>query len=337
MKKLDVTVLMDAACIPEGDTGFTSDTHADTTEYHVVTALRELNHGVEVLGVSDKVEPLVRHLTEHRPDIVFNLTEQFRDDRRMDRNIVGLLELMAIPYTGTGSLGLMICRNKGLCKQLLHARRVRVPGFVVVPKGKRIRVPRTIKWPLVCKPNMEDGSDGISNASLVKNEDELHERARLVHERFNQAAIAEQYVEGRELYVGVLGNKRLKVLPPREIYLPPADQGGPVLATARVKFDEEYQKKWNITFGISQLDDETLENVVRTCKRAYRVLQIQDYGRMDLRITPEKHVVVLEANPNPDIAFGEEVAESAARIGIPYNALIEGILRSALRRYRDAN
>ncbi|MBD3392265.1 MAG: hypothetical protein GF418_09375 [Chitinivibrionales bacterium] len=336
MKKLDITVLMDAACIPAEDPEFTGGSASDTTEYHVVHALRELKHAVTILGVSDSVQEMVRHLSEHRPDIVFNLTEQFRDDRGMDRHIAGLLELMDVPFTGTGALGLLLCRNKGLCKQLLSSRKVRVPHFVVVPRGKRIHVPKTVSFPLVVKPNLEDGSDGISNASLVYDDEALNARARMVHERYNQSAIAEEYIEGRELYVGVIGNNRLTVLPPREIFLPKPETGGPVLATQRVKFDTDYQKRWNIRFGFGEFEEKQLQNIVRTCKRAYRALQIQDYGRMDVRVTPDGHVVILEANPNPDIAYGEEVAEAASRAGIEYEALVQRVLNLALRRYRSA-
>jgi D-alanine-D-alanine ligase len=332
-EKLNVTVLMDDATIPVDSPDFLAENLEPTTEYHIVSALRELGHYVRICGVDNKVTPIVHELADHKPDIVFNLAEQFRDERRMDSHLAGLLELMNIPFTGTGSLGLMLCRNKGLCKQLLSARKIRVPHFIVVPQNRKVHVPKAIRFPLVVKPLLEDGSDGITKSSLVKDEKELMDRSRLVHDKFHQSAIAEEYIEGQEIYVGVIGNKRLKVLPPRQIFLPDPNGGGPVLATQRAKFDVEYQKKWNIKFGFAQLDKEIAEKVIRICKRAYRVLQIHDFGRMDIRITPDNLIYILEVNSNPDIAYGEEVAESAEKAGIKYTDLIDRILRMALQRY----
>ncbi|MBD3320547.1 MAG: ATP-grasp domain-containing protein [Chitinivibrionales bacterium] len=331
MRKLTITVLMDIACIPSESPGDKTTEH--TTEYHVVTALKELGHRVHILGVGDRVEPIIAGLTENRPDLVFNLTEQFRNDRRMDKHIAGLLELLKIPFTGTGFSGLMLCRNKGLCKQLLKARKIHVPRFVILFPKKSFRVPGTLHFPLVVKPLYEDGSEGISNASLVKDCDELRERATLVFERWNQPVIAEEYINGRELYVGVLGNRRQKVLPPRELFFGNAETGGPVLATYRVKWNEDYQKKWNIKFGNAALGDPAKELIARSCKKAYHILQVLDYGRIDIRLTPDNKVYILEVNPNPDIAYGEEVAEAAEKAGICYNNLIDGIIRSAMKRY----
>ncbi|MBD3345042.1 MAG: hypothetical protein GF401_08275 [Chitinivibrionales bacterium] len=195
-------------------------------------------------------------------------------------------------------------------------------------------MPKSLHFPLVVKPLYEDGSEGISNASLVKDIVELEERARMVFERWNQPVIAEEYIEGRELYVGVIGNRRLAVLPPRELYFGSSDEGGPVLATYRVKWNQEYQKKWNITFGFAKLDDSARDIIARACKKAYHILQVQDYGRIDVRLTPDNKVYILEVNPNPDIAYGEEVAEAAEKIGICYNDLIDRIVRFALRRYK---
>ncbi|MFC1586112.1 D-alanine--D-alanine ligase, partial [Fibrobacterota bacterium] len=182
--KLKVTVLMDFNCIPDESPDFLDDTIEPTTEYHVVSSLRELGHYVRICGVNNNVAAIVHELSDNKPDMVFNLVEQFRDDRRMDRHVAGLLELMNIPFTGTGSLGLMLGRNKGLCKQLLRPRKIRVPEFIVVPLGRKVRIPKSLPYPLVVKPLFEDGSDGISRSSLVKDEKELLDRARMVHDKF---------------------------------------------------------------------------------------------------------------------------------------------------------
>ena len=334
--RLKVTMLVDATTVPGDDPGLSVKTDTPTTEYHVATSLRELNHEVRLVTVTESVQSLSEQLAADNSDVVFNLTEEFRGDRRMDQNIAALMELMSIPFTGAGSIGLQLCRAKGLCKQLLSLHKIRVPGFVTLHPGDKIRIPKTVHFPLVVKPVYEDGSDGISNASLVKDEDQLRERVAMVHEHWKQPAIAEEYIEGRELYVGLIGNKRIRALPPREWFTGNGNGSnhGPVLATYRVKWDKAYREKWNIRFGFAQLSEEILRDIDRTCKKVYRILQMRDYGRIDLRLTPENKLVILEANANPDIGYGDELAEAAAKAGIDYHALIERILRLALDRYR---
>lgn len=329
---LTVTCMVDEATVVEGDPEFRRPPRNATAEYHVMAALRELGHEVRVLAATDNVHGLVRDLVDNRPDVVFNLTELFRWDRRLDANIAGLLELIGVPYTGTGPAGLMLARNKGLSKHLLNTRKIRVPRFAVLPLGRRVRVPVSLNYPLVVKPLFTDGSEGISNASLVSSREELEERAGFLHERFKQAAIAEEYVEGREVYIGVTGSARLRVLPPRELFFGRSDEGGPVLATYKLKWDEEYQKRWLVRFDHGDLDDALARRVSRICRRAFRVLQLRDYGRVDLRVTPDGQVYVLEVNPNPNLARDDELAQAAHRAGIGYASLIDRILHSALRR-----
>ena len=169
--------------------------------------------------------------------------------------------------------------------------------------------------------------------SLVSSDAELEERTRFIHERWQQPAIAEEYIEGRELYAGILGNKRLTVLPIRECLFDPDVKEGPQMATYHVKYNAEYRKRWNITFGFAELAEPIVKNISHICKRVYRILNMRDYGRVDLRLTHDNKVVVLEANPNPDLAYGDEVAEAADRSGLSYENLIDSILRLALRRY----
>jgi len=328
---MNVTVLMDAGAIPDDDADFAADPQK-TTEGHVVTALRELGHTVRPVPVGYDVPEVVAALSDADPDLVFNLAEQFANDRRLDVSVVGLLEMMHLPYTGTGPAGLMLCRDKGLCKQLLSLHRIRVPDFAVFPPARPPRVRKRLRYPLIVKPVYEDGSDGIAIASLVSSDAELLDRVRFVHDRFQQVAIAEEYIAGRELYVSVLGNARLRVFPAREIRFGAADAGGPPIATSRVKWDKGYRQKWRIAYGDADLDEPTFAAVARVCKRAYRVLQLQDFGRIDLRLTPDNKITLLEANPNPDVAYGDEVAEAARAGGMEYNQLIDAICRLALRR-----
>jgi len=332
-RRLNIIVLVDATAIPANDPHFNSTPETPTTEYYVIAALRTLQHNVSILGAVNNVGTIISSLKEQKPDIVFNLTEQFAGDRQFDKNITALLELVNIPFTGTGPTGLMLCRDKRLCKQLLSLHKIRVPSFIYLPPDRSIFVPRSLRYPLVVKPAFEDSSEGISNASLVANESALRERAKFVHERWHEAAIAEEYIKGRELYVSIIGNKKLIVFPIRECLFESNEGEGPQLATYRVKWNEKFRKKWNIDFGFAGLDTPTVKNIERTCKRVYRLLQIRDYGRIDLRLTPENKLVILEANSNPDIASGEDVAEAAKKVGISYEKLIERILRIALQRY----
>jgi D-alanine-D-alanine ligase len=330
---LNITVLVDPVTIPPDDPHFTNPQEKPITEYHVCEALRLLGHHVAVQGAEYDIPAVARALAEQEPDLVFNLTEQFCGDRRLDKNIAALLELLEIPFTGAGVIGLMLARDKSLCKQILTLHKIRVPHFISLHHQRPIRIPRNLPYPMVVKPAFEDSSEGLSNASVVYDAEALTERAVFIHERWNQPAIAEEYIEGRELYVSVIGNRRLTVLPPRECCFNAESDQGPVILTYRCKWDDDYREKWNITFGFAELEPAVLKNIERVCKRAYRALQLQDYGRMDLRLTPDNRLVILEANPNPDIAYGEEVAEAAERAGIAYEPLIDKIIRLALRRY----
>jgi D-alanine-D-alanine ligase len=332
-RRLHITVLVDPATVPPDDPEFRDSEGKTITEYHVCHALRGLGHRVSAMGAEYDIASVATTLKQQAPDLVFNLTEQFCGDRQMDKNIAALLELLDIPFTGAGAMGLLLARDKRLCKQILRLHRIRVPNFISLPYRHRMRVPANLPYPMVVKPAFEDSSEGISNASLVYDAQALAERAAFIHERWKQAAIAEEYIEGRELYVSVIGNKRLTVLPARECYFNEKGDQGPVLLTYRCKWDCAYREKWKIEFGFADLPGGVLQGVERVCKRVYRALQLQDYGRIDLRLTPDEKLVVLEANPNPDIAYGEEVAEAGRKAGMNYESFIDKIIHLALRRY----
>ena len=332
-KKLNITVLVDDAEIPADDSDFLTPPEDSSTEYHVIGALRFLGHNVSILGAVEDIEVMVVKLKEQNPDIIFNLTEHLGGNRRFDKNIAALLEMLEIPFTGAGSTGLLLSRDKRLCKQLLSLYRIRVPNFVSLPRDKTVRLPKTVHFPLVVKPAFEDSSEGISNVSIVDSEDKLKERAQFVHEKWEQAALAEEYIQGREFYVSIIGNKKLTVLPIRECHFNFEGNKGPCLATYRVKWDKEYREKWDIEFGFAELEASVAKSIERVCKKAYRVLQLMDYGRIDIRLTPDNKIFFLEANCNPDLAYGEEVAESADKLGISYEDFIKRILNTALRRY----
>jgi len=332
-ERLKITVLADEAEIPAGDPELSARPEKPTTEYYVTDTLRTLGHNVSVLGAGEDINLIIESLGEQNPDLVFNLTEHIGGDRRFDKNIAALLEMLKIPFTGSDMTGLLLSRDKRLCKQLLSLYRIRVPRFISLPHNKIIHVPKFFHFPLVVKPAFEDSSEGISNASKVDNEEALRERVQFIHQRWEQDAIAEEYVEGRELYVSILGNSKLLVLPIRQCHFNFNASEGPCLATYRVKWNEEYRKKWNIEYGFAELDSQTVKNIERTCKKVYRVLQLKDYARVDLRLTPDNKIVILEANSNPGLAYGEDVAEAAKKYGICYEDLIKRIISISLQRY----
>jgi len=332
-KKLNITVLVDEAEIPPADPDFLTTPNQTTTEFHVIQTLRELGHNVSVLGAVKDIEKMCAGLKNQKADLVVNLTEHLEGERRFDKNIAALLEMSEIPFTGAGLMGLMLSRDKRLCKQLLSLHKIRVPAFVSLPPERIVRLPKNIHFPLVVKPAFEDSSEGISNASIVENHAALTERVHFVHERWDQPAIAEQYIEGREFYVGILGNKKLLVLPIRECRFNFKGNNGPCLATYRVKWNKQYRKKWNIEFGFADLPPSVVKNIERVCKKVYKILHLRDYGRIDIRLTSDNKIYILEANPNPDLAYGDEVAEAAEKMGISYENFIKRILNTALKRY----
>lgn len=331
-RRLKVLCIFDLA-EPAGDTDLTEELKTDDwmTERHVLEALGGLGHEAPVVGVYDDVVPLIESVKSKKPDVAFNLTEHFAGDRSLDKSVAAILDLLGVPYTGSGPMGLGLARDKALAKKILSYHKVRVPRFLEFERGSAIKIPKHVPYPLIVKPIGEDASEGISLASLVRRKKELEERVRFVHESVGRGAIAEEYVEGRELYCSVLGNRRLRVLPIRELCV--ENPKGPKFLTYRLKWDAKYQEKWGLMVGfVPDLPPEIVRRIVRISKRVYRALQMRDYARIDIRLAPDGRVYVLEANPNPFLAKEEDFAESAQEAGIDYEPLIDRILSLALRR-----
>jgi D-alanine-D-alanine ligase len=303
------------------------------TEADVLACLRKLGHEVETLAIYDEVKVVLERKEAFQPDVVFNLCETFFSDRAHEANIPALLELMKVPYTGAGPDALMLCKDKALAKKLLAYHRIRVARFLVSSRDRPLRRLGRFAYPAFVKPLGEESSDGIALASLAKNEAEALERARFLHERFESDAMIEEYVEGRELYLGVLGNKRLTVFPPREIFFgEPPQEDSPRFATAKAKWDDAYRKKWKIRNGPAGPLPPGLERkLAELARKVYRILNIRGLGRIDARLTQGGEVVVIEANPNPSLAKDDDFAQAALQVGIGYEALIQRILENALK------
>jgi len=264
---------------------------------------------------------------------VFNLLEEFHSNMLFDQNVVSLLELLRVPYTGCNPRGLVLARSKSLCKKLLHYHRIPVPDFLVIPRGHRTRRPKKLEFPLIVKSLMEHASFGIAQASVVDDDDKLAERVDFIHDNVGTDAIAERFIEGREIYVGVLGNDRLVALPPIELVFENMPANAALIATAKVKHDIAYQEKRGITLGPAKgLEPEVIEKMSRFAKRIYKTLELDGYARIDFRLGADGVPYFLDANPNPDISDGEELASAAALVGMKYGDLISKILSLGLKR-----
>jgi D-alanine-D-alanine ligase len=315
--------------VPEG-TDITAA--AWRTEYDVITTLRTMGHEVQTLGVHDDLSELRRASTDFKPHIAFNLLEGFDDITIFDQNVVSHLELLKLPYTGCNPRGLLMARDKSLSKKLLAYHRIDVPEFEVFRIGRPVRRPKRLSFPLMVKSLTQEASIGISQASVVETDEKLMERVAFVHESIGTAAIAEQYIEGRELYVGILGNQTLQALPVWELFFTNMPPEARRIATDRVKWSVKYQKKYGIDSGpAKELPGQDTDKIQHTCKRAYRALELSGYARIDLRLDDAGTIWVLEANPNPQIAKGEDFAASAEKVGIAYDALLQRIINLGLR------
>lgn len=332
---MKIVALVDDETVADDDPQFEGRDAATRAraEFHVMQALRDLGHSARAISFGPDILQTQKELLDAAPELVFNLTEHAGGDRRGDADVAGLLDLLRVPYTGTGPAGMVLCRDKATCKRVLGYHRIRVPAFCLLAPGHP-SAPRAMRYPAIVKPLYEDGSDGISLSSLIREPAELANRVKMIHERMKQPAIAEEYVEGRELYVSVIGNGTPRVLPPRELRFGNPEGRGPHIATARVKWDEEYRKKWNISYGPAELDAPLARRIASLSRRIYELLQIRDYGRIDLRLTPGGDLVFLEANPNPDLSSDGDLGESARADGLPYGQLIDRIVHFALRRKR---
>ncbi|HMP77179.1 MAG TPA: hypothetical protein PKE12_12860 [Kiritimatiellia bacterium] len=337
-RKLKVLALFDAIAPTALDQDLSAELQTPDwkTEAHVLAALRELGHETNYLALFDNLDLLRQKLAAFQPDIVFNLADQFRNNRAFDQNIVSVLEMDGTPFTGCGSVPLTLCKHKGISKKILGYHRIHVPGFVMIPRGRRRMPTRGLKFPLLVKPLKEESSLGISQASLVYDDAQLAERVRFIHEKFDNDVIAEEYIDGRELYVGVLGATRLQVFPIRELVFREVPPDEPKIATYKAKWDEEYRKRWGLENQFAEgLDPQLVRKIEHTCKRIHRLLLIDGYARLDLRLTPAGDLYFIEANPNPMLAADEDFAQSAARAGLAYPQLIQRILRLGLATNRE--
>jgi D-alanine-D-alanine ligase len=332
MKKLRVLALVHKHLVPPPYTEGLDVINAEwKMEFDVTSTLEEAGHEVKVAGVHDDLGAIRAAVEEFKPAILFNLLEAFADITTFDQNVVSYLELLRLPYTGCNPRGLTLARDKSLSKKLLAYHRIPVPEFTVVRRGRKPVLSKRLCFPLIVKSLVYEASTGISQASVVENEEQLHRRVQFVHDSLGTAAIVEQFVDGRELYVGVLGNERLQVFPVWEMFFTQMPDNNWRIATERVKWSTKYQQRHGIQTDEAKLPDGMAERIGQVAKRVYRALDLSGYARIDLRMDANGQVYVIEANPNPQLAYGEDFAESAERAGLSYEQLLERIMSLGLQ------
>jgi D-alanine-D-alanine ligase len=331
MRRYRILIITDAALVPSTELTDLAANEESVTEYHVYSTLHGLGHHVRLMGVGDQLTELRDAIRDWRPHVVFNLMEQFAGIVAYDYYVVAYLELMRQRYTGCNPRGLMLSRDKVLAKQVLAWHRVATPAFHFIPFGKRFREPRRLSFPLFVKSATDDASLGIAQASIVDDMQSLRERVEFIHDQVQSDALVEEYIEGRELYIGVLGNAQLTTFPVWEMNfgtLPDVQAG---IATRKVKWDRKYQEKHGITTGPApDLSSAQTEQLRRLAKRIYRALHMNGFARMDFRMRQDGSVFLLEANANPNLTRGEDLADSAATVGVSYQALLTRIVNLGL-------
>jgi D-alanine-D-alanine ligase len=308
-------------------------------EYQIADALRVRGHDVILVGVRNDLQYLVQSLDEFQPDLVFNAVEAFHGNAGLEYMIPAMLEAEGFHYTGAPPLALLVSRNKAMSKKVLAYHGIRVPGFVTCRPGESLVVPETLRFPLIVKPLQSDASAGIAQASVVQDASALLDRVTMIHDRFDQPAIAEEFVDGRELYVSLIGNgDRVDILPITEMVFDkrrtrPEER----IATQFAKWDEDYRARKGIRNVFARpLARATRKRIEEICRTAFRALWLRDYARLDIRLAPDGEVWFLEANANPFISYGHDMANAADKAGMDYYAFIQRLVDEAVTRYAHA-
>ena len=296
------------------------------TEYDVVYTLRGMGHEVRPVGVGSELGPILKAVEEYKPHVAFNLLEEFDGYPLFDQHVVSYLELNKQKYTGCNPRGLTLTHDKALTKKILAYHRIHSPRFAVFPVNRKVQRPNRLRFPLFVKSLSDEGSVGIAQASIVRDDEKLKERVNFIHRQNETPAIAEEYIEGREIYVGVIGNERLQAYTPWELIMPNLPDGAANIATGKVKWDVAYQKKVGLVTQPAVIEKEAEKEFERLSKRVYRILGLSGYARIDYRLTQGGRIYVLEVNPNPQIAHQEDFADSAEHCGVKYEALLQKII-----------
>ncbi len=327
---MKILVLMHKDLVPPEniqENNFDKDEVPWITEYDVINALLELGHKVKACGVISDLKVIKNAIDEFKPTLIFNLLEEFDGEVLFDQNVVSYLELLRVPYTGCNPRGLMLARDKALAKKILLFHRLKTPHFQVFPKNKKTKKAKHLNYPLIVKCLTEEASLAIAKASIVHNEEKLIERVKYINQKIGVDAIVEEFVEGREFYVGVMGNYKIKTLPVWELKFENVERPEKELYSNRAKWNNKYRDRKGIKTEHAQLDDEVVKRINHICKKAYKHLNLNGYARVDLRMNSNGDIYIIEVNPNPNIAREDEFATSAKFEGKNYTSLLTDILR----------
>jgi D-alanine-D-alanine ligase len=338
MSKLKVVVLFDRVLVDEDEEAAASDKSPvvrtldkKEVEEEVADALVKLGHE-PVLHELDGTPKSLLALARLDCDLVFNLTESFGDDDTADFKIAGFLELIGKKYTGSGTHGLLLAQDKAIAKKMFAFHGVRTPTFAKSYRG-RLDFSHDLQFPVIVKPAREDGSIGIEFSAVVTSIRELMERIDWLHANFDSPVLIEEYIDGREMYVGVIGNDNPEALPVIELDLSKLPDGTPRIAAAEVKWGKGTDAYRDTKSAVAtDLPDETVKLLQQTAVAAYQTLELRDYGRVDMRLKPDGQVYVIEVNPNPWLSSKAEFAMAARKSGRPYPQLIGEITELALGR-----
>ena len=330
MKSQRILVLMHETLVPPENLSGVSQKQIDEfrTEYDVVQQLKSSGHQVRCLGLGDNLAELTATIKEWRPHVAFNLAEEFQGRVSYDQHVVSFLELLRQPYTGCNPRGLMLSRDKALSKRLLSFNGIATPGFVVFTRGQRIVLPPELQFPLFVKSVSDDASLGIAQASIVHDMRKLKQRVGFIHEQTGSDALVEEFIPGRELYVGVIGNQRPQTYPVWEMDFGSSDKNGNAIATRKAKWDRNYRNRHVIgSHAAHRLAPSITKEIRSMALRGYRALSLTGYARMDFRLSQAGRLFLLEANANPCLTAKEDFATSAAHAGDDYASLLERIIR----------
>ncbi|MFL5321778.1 MAG: ATP-grasp domain-containing protein [Myxococcaceae bacterium] len=304
----------------------------DPVVQSLLDALKELGHTATEVAVHDRVFDILDLINKSGCDLVFNVCETFAGDYRMEVNVAALMEMGGVKYTGSGMAGLLLAQDKILAKQLLEYHEIPTPEFAAFD-GETFEMNGMLGFPMIVKPSRSDASIGIGKHSVVKTWDELTDRVRKIRRELGDEALAEEFIEGREVYVGVLGDpKGPEVLQVVELDFGKWDESQPKVSDREVKFGPETAGSPRLVMA-KDIPPELAERINRAALLAYRALKVRDYARIDFRISNEGEVFVLEVNPNPYLEAKSELAMASAHKGLSYTQMVGRIVDSAAARY----
>ena len=300
-------------------------------------AITANGHTVRRLTVADKVDPLLHELTAEKPDLVFNIAESFGGRSALESNVAALLNLLGMHYTGSSPAGLILAGDKTLTKKVLSFHGILTARFATVFRGS-VDWAVEIDFPLILKPPQEDASLGITQKSIVNDVQELLQTISSLQQEYQGPVLAEEFIDGREFYVGVLGNSDVKALPVMELDFTGYPEGKPKIASWEAKWGDEGDEKGAEYEGTksvfpTDLSDELTERMQKVAVDAFNALRLRDYARVDLRMNAKEEIYVIEVNPNCYLEKSAEFATAAEKGGIPYDDLIGRIVELASARY----